>query len=395
MKRLIFINRFFYPDNSATSLILTELCVTLAKTYPELEVIVLAGDAMHISSGNNLKPDLSKVMLKRFRQFKSRKRYASIEIFNFLIFYIQVFFWLLLKSHSSDTVVAKSDPPLLSVPVAFSRVFKGFKFVSWQQDIFPETAVAAGILKNKVLIWLIKAVRLISLKFADVVVVPGNQMKLYLANSGIIENRILVIENFALSNIKRVEAVNAQRTRQGPMVIGYSGNLGRAHRIDLIFDLIKALQDFEGVRFQINGGGFGYSRLKRECERMQFKNVDFIGYVPLEDLNVELNNFAWHLISIDKNFEQYVFPSKFYNAIRLGAPSILIGSKSSDLFNFVTDYGMGLCISEIADVDLCADIVTQCANDISLLNKFEKNVIVAQGFFGDSKNSAKRWRDIC
>ncbi len=44
-----------------------------------------------------------------------------------------------------DVVVAKTDPPLISVPVRWVAGFRDARVVNWLQDVFPEAAGALGL----------------------------------------------------------------------------------------------------------------------------------------------------------------------------------------------------------------------------------------------------------
>jgi colanic acid biosynthesis glycosyl transferase WcaI len=44
-----------------------------------------------------------------------------------------------------DVIVAKTDPPLVSVVAALVASLRGAKLVNWQQDVFPEVAQTLGL----------------------------------------------------------------------------------------------------------------------------------------------------------------------------------------------------------------------------------------------------------
>ena len=48
-------------------------------------------------------------------------------------------------AQAGDVIVAKTDPPLLSVPMSLIAKLKGAYLVNWLQDIFPEVAEALNV----------------------------------------------------------------------------------------------------------------------------------------------------------------------------------------------------------------------------------------------------------
>lgn len=64
---------------------------------------------------------------------------------DYLTFYLSAALSLLRRAGRGDIVVAKTDPPMLSVMAVPIASLKGAKLVNWLQDLFPEIAVALGV----------------------------------------------------------------------------------------------------------------------------------------------------------------------------------------------------------------------------------------------------------
>ena len=77
-----------------------------------------------------------------------------------------------------DIIVAKTDPPLLSVPMAIIAKLRGAHLVNWLQDIFPEVAealnVGGGVGQRRKCV--LRPLRNWSLRSAEVNVVVGQGM---------------------------------------------------------------------------------------------------------------------------------------------------------------------------------------------------------------------------
>ena len=88
-------------------------------------------------------------------------------------------------AQAGDVIVAKTDPPLLSVPMAIIAKMKGADLVNWLQDIFPEVAEALNVggALGRLATAVLRPVRNWSLRSAKVNVVVGEGMADVFKNS--------------------------------------------------------------------------------------------------------------------------------------------------------------------------------------------------------------------
>src|SRR5207344_282420 len=64
---------------------------------------------------------------------------------DYLTFYVAAFFRLLHLARRGDVIVAKTDPPLVSIPAGWVARIRGARLVNWLQDIFPEVAAKLSV----------------------------------------------------------------------------------------------------------------------------------------------------------------------------------------------------------------------------------------------------------
>jgi hypothetical protein len=75
-----------------------------------------------------------------------------------------------------DIVVAKTDPPLVSL-IAMAARRKGARLINWMQDVYPELAVKLGVPFIRGPVAMIPAaLRNRSLRYAEATVVVGRLM---------------------------------------------------------------------------------------------------------------------------------------------------------------------------------------------------------------------------
>ena len=223
--RLVFVNRVFYPDHSATSQILTDLCFALAARGHEIHVVtsrLLYDDPSLALSANEMASGVAvhRVWTSRFGRETLLKR-----AIDYLTFYLSALWRLLLLADRSTVLVVKTDPPMISVVAALAARATDARLVNWTQDLFPEVAVAVGIraMRPALARWL-AAVRDWSLRRAVRNVVIGEHMRARLLARGLADAKIAVIHNWADGEVIVPEAYARGGMGMPPYGIGASSS---------------------------------------------------------------------------------------------------------------------------------------------------------------------------
>jgi colanic acid biosynthesis glycosyl transferase WcaI len=253
-RKLIFVNRFFYPDESATSQILSDLARGLAQRGFDVQVI--CSGQLYEDPGANLPTSEITFGVRVYRVGSTRfgRQRLVGRALDYLSFYAACARRLLRSLHRGDIVIAKTDPPLISVVCALAAKWRGATLINWQQDVFPEVASLLGANPlPSVLDAILRRVRNWSLRTARMNVVIGGRMREHLAACGIPGSRLCVIENWADASgvAPKSPSTSALRLRLGLLdrfVVSYSGNLGRAHEFDTAAGGGGGIADGAGVR---------------------------------------------------------------------------------------------------------------------------------------------------
>ena len=136
--RIVFINRYFYPDHSATSQMLSDLAFFMASAGHE---VCLATSCQRYDDAAAVLPArerVDRVEVHRVRTTRFGRDNLLGRAFDYAIFYLAAGWRLWRIARAGDVVVAKTDPPLISVVAAFVARWRGARLVNWVQDVFPE-----------------------------------------------------------------------------------------------------------------------------------------------------------------------------------------------------------------------------------------------------------------
>ncbi len=187
---------------------------------------------------------------------------------------------MLAVASRGDVVIAKTDPPMISVPVMMAARLRGARRVNWLQDLFPEVAIALGMrLGGGFVQRVLTSIRNGSLRVADANVVLGSRMAARVARHAP-QVPIHVVPNWSpTADIAPLpHAQNPLRDlwhMKDRFVVGYSGNLGRAHELGILLDAAERLRHRLEIVFLIIGEGNQKENLQGEVTRRGLANVLF------------------------------------------------------------------------------------------------------------------------
>jgi colanic acid biosynthesis glycosyl transferase WcaI len=372
MRRLIFVNRFFFPDHSATSQILSDLAFHLAS----------AGREVHVVTSTQIYDDpkaslpeyelIRGVGVHRLRSTTFGRATLLGRSIDYLTFYRSVWRSLIAIAQPGDIVVAKTDPPLVSLVAMPAAQRRGASLVNWLQDVYPEIAVELGVpFIRAPLSSTLAAGRNRCLRHAEATVVVGQLMGQKVQALGAPQGRTHVIPNWCNDDQITPVAQSENPLRQswglqGKFVVGYSGNLGRAHEIVTLVSAAERLRNNASMVFLMIGGGKRFDELVSIVKQRHLHNL--FRFLPYQEPNMLAHSLGVpdvHWLSLLPKLEGLIVPSKFYGIAAAGKPIVIISAKEGELANLVRDHDCGVII-EPGNVGALVDALLRISSDPSL-----------------------------
>jgi glycosyltransferase involved in cell wall biosynthesis len=400
MKRIIFLNRFFYPDYSATSQVLSSLAFHLAE----------CGNDVHLITSRQLYNDSrAEQPAETFyrgvhihRVFSTRYGRGALlgRGFDYSSFYASMWLCATKLSGKNDIVISKTDPPLTSVLAMRVARRQGARLVNWLQDIYPEVAVRLGVpfLRGPVG-WGLCRFRDASLKFADANVVVGDYMAEEVIKRGASPDLVHVIPNWVdETNMVPVGQIDNPLRHEwgleGQFVVGYSGNLGRAHEFDTILGAIDRLRGTPSTVFLFIGGGHRFDELAKIIEARGLKEmVRFAPYQDAARLKYSLSVPDVHWISLRPELEGFIVPSKFYGIAAVGRPVIAITAVDGEIARLVRRYECGVVV-EPGDVDALVRNLHHLRRDVRYTRVLGARARQMLEAHFTERQAFRRWREL-
>ena len=372
---IIFVNRYGYPDHSATSQIMSDLAASLASSGFSVAMVTsrLCYDApsMVLPVREQWKGvDIHRIWTSRFG-----RKHLPGRLADYLTFYLTLPWTLWRVLQRGDIVIAKTDPPLISLVVAVIAKLRGAVLVNWLQDVFPELLVAMGEPKiPSFLARILQILRNASLRLAAKNVVIGERMSEYFHAQGIATEQLQVIPNWAhegdISSMPTSESQLRESLHlSNKFVVAYSGNLGRAHDTETIFDAAWKLRDASHVVFLIIGGGHGYDQLRMRAMQAGLLSIIFQPYQPLEKLSDSMAAADLHLLSLRPELEGHIVPSKFYGIASAERPMVFIGDEDGELARLIKAHDCGFSLQP-GNADELARRILELAADPDTCHRY-------------------------
>lgn len=350
VNRLIFVNRFFHPDHSATSQMVSDLAFAEAARGRDVAVVTSGQIYDDPSATLPEREAIRGVDIHRVRTSRRGRGGIAGRALDYLSFYRAARASLSALVRPGDIVIAKTDPPLLGVAVGRIVRRREGRLVNWLQDLYPEVAMEAGVRGfGGIAGARLAAVRDRSLRSAAVNVAIGGIMADRLRLRGVPASALRVIPNWA--DEKAIRPVPAGENplraewgyRPDDIVVGYSGNLGRAHEIETILAAADRLHHRTDIRFLVIGAGHLRGQLE-QAARSRGLAFDFRPYQPMAALSLSLSVPDIHWVSLRPAFEGLIVPSKLYGIAAAGRPIVAVAAPEGELGRLVTRFDCGMAI---------------------------------------------------
>ena len=350
------------------------LTVGFANAFNEAfdEVVLITG-SVHVQ-GEKLDEDIKVHYINKWHERPSWKKALSY------LMALANMWWLLLFKYRKHEVFFVSVPPMgyllnLILPHRFSMVI-------W--DVFPDTLKITGISESHIIyrIWsklnrwsFKKAYRLftISERMADLLEQYVDRKKLI----------IQPIWSIFQSNEKapKNENIFIQKHKlEDKFIVQYSGNIGLTHNVEVLIDIAEELQSFPNILFQIIGRGPRKPALEQMVKDRNLPNCQFLPFQSDEMFPYSLSAADLGAVILDERTSKGSVPSKSYNLMSYGIPSLYIASADSQLQLYANKYGHARCFTK-SELEEAGKFILELSDNKEITRAMSKKAVEASQDF--------------
>jgi colanic acid biosynthesis glycosyl transferase WcaI len=354
MRPVFFLNRYAWPDDSATAQLLTDLTRDQAARGHKVTILTSRQRYRDAHAQLPSRDEDHGVSIVRLWSTAFGRDHLWGRAFDYLSFYLSAFLFLLFRLPRRALLVSLTDPPLITIITALPCWLKGTRQIHWSQDVFPEivSAVQAPGKGARIALNLLEALRNLSLRGGVHVAAIGEDMRRHYAAHGVPPERIHVLPNWSSGDtvFPVPPSENPLRREWGledAFVLGYSGNLGRVHDYKTFIGAAEILlETVPPLRFLFIGSGALHQRLQEELPAEIRERTVFQPYQDRALLSQSLSVPDLHWISLQPACTPLVFPSKFYGVIAAGRPSLFVGDPQSELARLIQAHEIGTAVEQ-------------------------------------------------
>jgi len=245
-------------------------------------------------------------------------------------------------SMNPDVVIAMTDPPIEGIVGACIARFLGRPFVYNIRDLYPDMALAAGIVRAGAWTEAWEASHRRALRQAARVIVLGEDMRERIIGKGIDPARIVVIRD-AVPFPEVLPPIDQGIVREirgeFRFVLVHAGNLGFSGAWQTLIHSARMLES-EGVGLVFIGEGAMKIRIQEDAQNC--RNVRFLPFFPASGIPAVMAAGDVHVVTIKRGLEGVIVPSKLYNILSYGRPILALAAELAEVTRLVQQDQCGI-----------------------------------------------------
>jgi len=133
---------------------------------------------------------------------------------------------------------------------------------------------------------------------------------------------------------------------ENKFIIQYSGNIGLTHKVEIVVEIAELLKDNKDIIFQIIGRGPRVPALQKMVEEKNLPNCMFLPFQSDAMFPFSLSAADLGIVILDELTSKGSVPSKSYNLMSYGIPSIYIAGEDSELHDYANQFKAAACFTE-------------------------------------------------
>ena len=375
-KSILVISQYFWPEKFH----INDVCVELKNIGHNVQVLTgkpnyPKGKVFKGYKEENVKIEKYKNICVYRVPLKPRGNSTKFDLIKnyFSFIYNGIIYGSRFKLEKFDKILFYGTSPILSaIPAIILKFIYGKKLIIWVQDLWPQSIVATGYVKSKILLYIINLIVKIIYAFSDKILIQSKSFKKYISNQAPKKKIIYYPNSFKKPNLRIILKSNHRDLLKKNYCITFAGNIGRAQNLESLLLASKNLQKLNKLKILILGEGSDKKRLLNILKKKKINNVHFLGshsqdyvyeiYKKSKAVFVSLRNSEVLNLTIPYKIQSY-----------LSAGKLIIGSVSGITKKIIINNKLGFCCKN-DDIEKLEKIIAKVYFlKIKELKKIEKN----------------------
>lgn len=268
-----------------------------------------------------------------------------------------------------DAALVYSPPlPLALAALALCRARRRPLVVNIQ-DLFPQSAIDLGMLRNPLLIRIFKKLESFLYRHADLIAVHSDGNRRYVLESGGKPGKVTVIPNWidteAIQPGSRKNGLRASLGLDHHFVVSFAGIMGYSQDLETVLESARILKDQNDIAFLLVGDGVEKPKLQKLVQENHLDNAVFLPMQSKEKYPAVLLASDLCLATLRREVKTPVVPSKILAIMAAGRPVLASLPLDGDAHRLIAEAGCGIAIAP-SDPEALARAIRQLYHDPEL-----------------------------
>lgn len=333
--KILFLSQYFPPEICAPAVRVSELCRYWAEKGENISILTAfpnhpTGIIPDVYRGMKFKREVvDDCQVFRSWIYPAPNSGFLKRLVSFFSFLFSSVLTGIFKAGKCDVVIATSPQIFVGLSGWVVSVFKKAPFVLEVRDLWPESAIDLGVLKNRYLIAMSRKLERFLYDHADLLVAVSRSIQDVIVESGIPKDKVILLPNGIDQNLfKPGEMDNEKRGQlnlKDQFIISYIGTHGMAHGLEVVVEAAKILEGDARFHFLFIGEGAMKNEVIAQSRRMELQNVTFLPSQPKAEMPL------WYAASDvcmvvlrDLPVFKTVLPSKMFEIMACERPTLMV-----------------------------------------------------------------------
>ena len=248
--------------------------------------------------------------------------FQRIKVFiKFIIFSMRVLF-----REPSDIIFVTTPPLTVNLIGIFSSWFKNKPFILEVRDLWPAAPIAMGIIKNPIIILILRFFEWISYRSANKIIALSPGILKSIIARGIISDKVSMIPNTSNLNLfnHNIYFTRPENIDKNDLVAIFAGAHGKANGLEIVLDVAHEIKKRgrKDIKFILIGEGKLKSKIIEKAKFSKLESIIFLDAIPKIQLVSLISScdIGLQILSNIPIFYYSTSPNKFFDYLAAGLP---------------------------------------------------------------------------
>jgi hypothetical protein len=234
--------------------------------------------------------------------------------------------WLVIQAWRLriETVITLSNPPFINLWSSY--ILKRRKWLYWSFDLYPDALFSDAKLNRRSILGRFIARNTYKNPPYGIIAL-GERQKMYLQKKYLDPIQEQFVLPCGIIDTPLAASVPLWASNAG-IILGYAGNIGRAHSVEFLINVINEVKCRPDIRMVISVYGCNRVLVEKAIEDASNPNIFLVPTVN----QAELGWIDVHLVTLEEEWTNVSVPSKAVSAVCSGSAIWFCGSTESDTY---------------------------------------------------------------